>query len=86
MPRLDPRQRPLTVDSPVGPELQEDDLSAQLLKAEWSGSDPGAVGQLRGRAVLQWADERVPEGSRRTQEYETDDWAYQSSMARHRGE
>ena len=60
MPCLDPRQRPLTIDSPIGPEFQQDHLSSQLFELQRGRVDPGRIGQLRGRAVLQRADEGVP--------------------------
>ena len=60
VPCLDPRQRSLTIDSPIGPEFQQDDLSPQLLELQRSSVDPGRIGQLRGRAVLQRTDEGVP--------------------------
>ena len=60
VPCLDPRQRPLTIDSPIGPEFQQDHLSPQLFELQRSGVDPGRIGQLRGRAVLQRTDKGVP--------------------------
>ena len=60
VPCLDPRQRPLTIDSPIGPEFQQDHLSPQLFELQRSGVDPGRIGQLRGRAVVQRSDEGVP--------------------------
>ena len=60
VPCLDPRQRPLTIDSPIGPEFQQDHPSPQFFELQRSGVDPGRIGQLRGRAVLQRADEGIP--------------------------
>src|SRR3990170_52521 len=60
VPCLDPRQRPLTIDSPIGPEFQQDHLSSQLFELQRSGVDPGCIGQLRGRAVVQRSDKGVP--------------------------
>lgn len=60
VPCLDPRQRSLAIDSPIGPEFQKDDLSLQFLELQRSRVDPGRIGQLRGRAVLQRTDKGVP--------------------------
>ena len=60
VPCLDPRQRPLTIDSPIGPEFQQDHLSPQLFELQRTGVDPGCIGQLRGRAVVQRSDKGVP--------------------------
>ena len=59
VPCLDPRQRPLTIDSPIRPEFQEHDLPPKVLELQWLGVDPGCGGQLRRRAILQGTYECV---------------------------
>ena len=71
VPCLDPRQRPLTIDSPIRPEFQEHNLAPQLLKLQGIGVNPGCVGQLRRLAALQQTHESVTGNRRYPEEDET---------------